>query len=182
MTEKNKKQKSFRCAACGEGTVYPVAKAGRQARYRTLTLPVPATLEIPTCDHCGTEWIGDTVAEALDTALDAEYRRRMRDLVTAAMDRLAESDIPKASVERLLGLAQGYLSHLTTTGDKTPSEALALDLALLAQDPRRVRFVEELWKKLSGAKPDLAGALPGRIGSRQRPGSSGGRPRRRGHR
>lgn len=166
MTEKTKKTRTFRCAECVEGTVRPVAKAGRQAKYRTLTLPVPVALEIPTCDHCGTEWIGDVAAEALDTALDAEYRRRMRELVIAAMDRLAKSDIPKAAVERLLGLAQGYLSHVTTTGDKTPSEALALDLALLAQDPRRVTFVEELWKKLSGAKPDPVGALAAAHGLR----------------
>jgi hypothetical protein len=39
------------------------------------------------------------------------------------------------------------------------AQALALGLALLAQDPRRVRFAEELWKKPSGSKPDLIGAL-----------------------
>lgn len=162
MTPSMKKTKAFRCVECGEGMVRPLAKAGRQSKYRTLTLPIPATLEIPTCDHCGAEWMGDSAAEALDASLEAEYRRRMRDLVTAAMDKLAKSDISKAFVERLLGLAQGYISHLTTTGDKTPSEALALDLALLAQDPSRVEFAQELWRKLSGAKPDPIGALSGR--------------------
>jgi len=63
----------------------------------------------------------------------------MRDLVTVALARLAKSSISKAHVERVLGLSQGYLSHLTTTGDKTPSEALALNLVHFAQNPRRLR-------------------------------------------
>jgi hypothetical protein len=154
-----KKRKTFRCGECGEGTVRPLARTGRQAKYRTLMLPVPDTLEIPTCDRCGTEWINDSTAKAIDAVLENEYRARMRELITRAMDRLSEHDVSKAAIERLLGLSQGYLSHLTTTGDKTPSEALAIELVSLAQDPARIRLVETLWQKISGATPDLNGAL-----------------------
>ena len=152
-------KKEFRCAECSKGIVRPIAVGGRQANYRTLTLPVPAALEIPTCGNCGTEWINDSVARKLDTALEKEFRSRMRELVTVSLARLSELSISKASVERVLGLSQGYLSHLTTTGDKTPSEALASDLALLAQDPQRIHTIETLWKKLSGSNPDPAGVL-----------------------
>ena len=148
----------FRCMECGKGTVRPVAKDGRQAKFRTLTLPVPAQFEIPTCDNCGTEWLNDTVAQAIDQALEQEYRSRMRDLVIATMTRFSESNVHKSEIEKALGLSQGYLSHLT--GDKTPSEALASELVFLAQDPRRrMQDLETLWKKLSGPNPDPAGAL-----------------------
>jgi hypothetical protein len=152
-------KKGFHCAECGKGIVLPVATPGRQARHRTLTLPVPAELEIPTCDNCGAEWIGDRVAGKLDAALEKEFRARMRDLVTVSLARLSKCGISKAHVERVLGLSQGYLSHLTTTGDKTPSEALALNLVHFAQNPRSLRRSEELWKRLSGAKPDPVGAF-----------------------
>jgi hypothetical protein len=102
----------FRCVECGKGIVRPVAAPGRQARHRTLTLPVPADLEIPTRGNCGTEWIGDSVARKLDAALEKEFRVRMRDLVTASLARLSKHTISKAHVERVLGLSQGYLSHL----------------------------------------------------------------------
>lgn len=149
----------FRCAECDSGIVRPFAAPGRQARHRTLTLPVPADLEIPTCGNCGTEWIGDGIARKLDAALEKEFRLRMRELVTVSLAHLSKHSISKAYVERVLGLSQGYLSHLTTTGDKTPSEALALNLVYFAQNPRRLRSSEALWKKLSGSRPDPTGAL-----------------------
>jgi hypothetical protein len=156
---KTASKKGFRCAECDRGIVRPVAAPGRQARHRTLTLPVPADLEIPTCGNCGTEWIGDSAARKLDAALEKEFRARMRDLVTVSLARLSKHGISKAHVERVLGLSQGYLSHLTTTGDRTPSEALALNLVHFAQNPRRLRSSEALWKKLSGSKSDPTGAL-----------------------
>jgi hypothetical protein len=158
---KTASKNGFRCVECGKGIVQPVAAPGRQARHRTLTLPVPADLEIPTCGNCGTEWIGDSVARKLDAALEKEFRVRMRDLVTVSLARLSKHSISKAHVERVLGLSQGYLSHLTTTGDKTPSEALALNIVYFAQNPQRLRRSEALWKKISGPKPDPTGALGG---------------------
>ena len=124
-------------------------------------LSCPADLEIPTCNKCGTEWIGDSVARKLDAALEKEFRVRMRDLVTASLARLSKHSISKAHVERVLGLSQGYLSHLTTTGDKTPSEALALNLVNFAQNPQLLRRSEALWKKLSGAKPSTIRTIGG---------------------
>src|ERR1017187_4003461 len=151
--------KGFRCMECGKGIVRLVAVPGRQARHRTLLLPVPAGLEISTCGTRGTEGIRDSVAPEIDVALEEEFRVRMRDLVTASLARLSKHSISKAHVERVLGLSQGYLSHLTTTGDRTPSEALALNLVHFAQNPQRLRSSEALWKKLSGPKPDPSGAL-----------------------
>jgi hypothetical protein len=45
--------KPRRCRECGTGTIRPLAK-------------VPSTVAIPTCDHCGNEWINAETAEALD--------------------------------------------------------------------------------------------------------------------
>ena len=56
-----------RCRECGEGMVRPLAKAGRTTPFRNMSaLAVPNTLAIPTCDHCGNEWIDPKTAEAID--------------------------------------------------------------------------------------------------------------------
>ncbi len=156
MKTDTRKNKPLRCAECGLGTVRSSARAGRLAKYRTLSLPVPATLKIPTCDNCGTEWINDSTAKAIDASLGMEYHARMREVLTRALD---DSDVPKAALERVLGLSQGYISHLTTTGDKTPSESLALAILTLAHDQEAFRRVESLWQKLSGLTPDLDGCV-----------------------
>lgn len=64
---------SRRCRECGEGTIHPVMMEGRKMPYRnTAALSVPSTVAIPTCNHCGNEWIDEQTAEALDTALTQE--------------------------------------------------------------------------------------------------------------
>lgn len=51
-----------RCRECGKGTIRPIQKEG----------PGQRTVAIPTCDHCGNEWIDPETAEALDEALRRE--------------------------------------------------------------------------------------------------------------
>jgi hypothetical protein len=70
--------KSFRCAECGVGTVRPLATAGRTMRHHSMSVPVPADLRMPTCDHCGAEWVDEEVAVAIDQALEAECRAMER--------------------------------------------------------------------------------------------------------
>jgi Peptidyl-tRNA hydrolase PTH2 len=55
-----------RCRECGEGTIRAIAKPGRMTPFRNVTISVPDTLAIPTCDHCGNEFIDASTAEALD--------------------------------------------------------------------------------------------------------------------
>lgn len=63
--------KPRRCRECGEGTVRPLAKRGRRMAFRNLTgLPVPASLQIPTCDNCGTEYVVDLGLEKRVQAID----------------------------------------------------------------------------------------------------------------
>jgi hypothetical protein len=142
-----------RCVECGAGTVRPQARAGRVAQHCALALPVPADLEIPTCDNCGEEWISDSAARAIDTALRPEYERRLRELATGAIDALLESgDATKGAVEKALGLSHGYLSKVTS-GAKTPSEALVLALAFLAANQRKIDGATSIWDCLSGERP-----------------------------
>ncbi len=65
--------KPRRCRECGEGTIHLLAKEGRRMPYREkVSLLVPSTLLIPTCNHCGNEWIDAETAKALDKALQED--------------------------------------------------------------------------------------------------------------
>lgn len=139
--------KPRRCRECGEGTMAPLARAGRTMPYRNmLALPVPADLQIPTCDHCGTEWIDGATSSALEEALKRSYGEELSKRLKVALSRLAEvNPASQRKIERLLGLSQGYLSRLANDRG-APSPRVVSALALLAQDPeRRLRELEQLW-------------------------------------
>lgn len=59
-----------RCRECGEGTIRLLAKEGRQWPYKEFILTLPATLEIPTCSHCGSEWLDADRATIVDAVLE----------------------------------------------------------------------------------------------------------------
>jgi hypothetical protein len=109
-------------------------------------LPVPKDLLIPTCDHCGSEWIDDAIAKALDEVLPRVYANEVHKRFIAALEKvLMTSDIPQRRIERLLGLSQGYLSRLKNDRGE-PSPQVVSALTLLAQDPvHRLRELDQLW-------------------------------------
>ena len=74
-----------------------------------------------------------TETERIREALNAPRRLRIR----RAIDRLTRSRRSQRSLERLLGLSQGYLCRLRA-GAGNPSPALIALLLLLANDPTRV--------------------------------------------
>ena len=138
------KRKVWRCVECGVGKVRPFAKAGRQARHRTMMLELPADLAIPTCDRCGTEWFDDTVARQVDDVLEGLYRGELRARVRVAIDVLTRH-ASQRKMERMLGLSHGYLSKLRN-GTSDPSPELVSNLALLARDPEnRIRELSDFW-------------------------------------
>src|SRR5580658_6528834 len=137
--------KARRCRECGIGKVRPLAKAGRAVRYKTFPqIEIPADIEIPTCDHCGTEWTNDSIGEQIDQALERIYRQALHDRAVRAI-RLLTRHFTQHRLEDLLGLSPGYLSKVHA-GDRDPSAELVAHLALLARDPeRRVQELEEYW-------------------------------------
>jgi hypothetical protein len=140
--------KPRRCRECGEGTVRPVAKAGRKMPFRNLaSLPVPATLAIPTCDHCRNEWIDPKTAKALDEALEGAYANELYKRLEAALETiLSSADVSQRRLEQLLGLSLGYLSRVRgKRGDA--SAQLVSTLALIAEDPkRRLKELDHVWQ------------------------------------
>lgn len=58
-----------KCHACSQGTIKLQAKAGRTWNYKHVLLEVPVHFEIPTCDHCGEQWLTPEKAEALEDIL-----------------------------------------------------------------------------------------------------------------
>lgn len=140
--------KPRRCRECGEGTIRPLAKAGRTMPFRNLAaLPVPATLSIPTCDHCGNEWIDLKTARALDKALEGAYAFELYKRFKAALETiLASAGVSQRRLEQLLGLSLGYLSRVRgKRGDA--SAQLVSALALIAKDPkRRLNELDHVWQ------------------------------------
>lgn len=139
--------KPRRCRECGEGMIRPLAKKGRRMPFRNMpALAVPSTLAIPTCDHCGNEWLDPKTAERLDEALQAAYATELHKRLQASLARIrAIAKIPQRRLEQLLGLSEGYLSRLRgRRGDASAQVVSAL--ALLAQDPRRrLKELDRLW-------------------------------------
>ncbi|MGD0839478.1 MAG: hypothetical protein ABSB49_22815 [Polyangia bacterium] len=139
--------KRLRCAQCGKGTIRPVACAGRREWYKTMEVEVPADFSIPTCDHCGEEWLSVRQSQALDDALETAYTAELVRLASHQLAKLAGAAIEQKRVEQLLGLSQGYLSHIKA-GRHAPSPMLVTELVLLAKDPeRRLKELEAFWKR-----------------------------------
>lgn len=139
--------KPRRCRECGEGTIRPLAKKGRRMPFRNMSsLAVPRTLAIPTCDHCGNEWIDPKTAVVLDEALQGVYTDELHKRLDAALDRILVLGIPQRRIERLLGLSVGYLSRLRGRRGDASAQVVSV-LALLAQDPkRRLKELDQLWE------------------------------------
>jgi len=140
--------KPRRCRECGEGTIKPMTKRGRTAPFKNLAaLPVPASIAIPTCDRCGTEWIDARTAKALDDALAGAYATELRKRLDTALDAiLATPGASQRRVEQVLGLSPGYLSRVRR-GRGDASAQLVSALALIAEDPaRRLRVLDHVWQ------------------------------------
>jgi len=136
-----------RCLECGEGRIRPVTKQGRTMPYRTmLALEIPTEVPIPTCDHCGSEWIDEQTAAALDEVLEQQYRTELQARLKLALQQIETyAQISGRKLERLLGLSEGYLSHVDNERGN-PSAQLVSALALVAEDPKhRLSELERLW-------------------------------------
>jgi hypothetical protein len=135
-----------RCHECGTGRVVPVAKPGRQERYRTLMLEIPAHLEIPTCDNCGAEWMDPATARAIDEALKDVFQASLRTRLNQALSKI-RSRASMRRVENLVGLSEGYLSKVSNSRSD-PSAELVTYLGLIAMNPvERLRDLEKLRKQ-----------------------------------
>jgi hypothetical protein len=105
-------------------------------------LQVPDDLVIPTCNHCGEQWISPADAKRIDAALEVVYRQELLAKVRAVLPDPKDAD----RIERDLGLSRGYLSRLRT-GRKIPSEPLVAILALIHQQPSVLKKVEAMWER-----------------------------------
>ncbi len=130
---------AFRCVRCA-GTVTLRQAPGRTYSYRIFpALTVPASVQIPTCRRCAATYVDEQTAAALLPVLEAEYKRELSHRARQSLAELAPR-LSQRSLERMLGLAQGYLSRIAR-GHGTPSAQLVILLALLAQDPRLLEWL-----------------------------------------
>jgi len=119
-----------------------LARPGRTAPYKSIpNLPVPADLEIQTCDHCGVQGLSPEDATRIDAALDLVYRQELLARLRAVLPDAKEA----SRIERDLGLSRGYLSRLRKTS-RPPTEALLAILALFRQHPATLGQVEAFWR------------------------------------
>ncbi|MBZ4395348.1 hypothetical protein [Myxococcus sp. AS-1-15] len=142
--------KQFKCAACGQGQVVMLAKPGRRAAFKNIPdLEIPESLELPTCECCGEEWLDDAAAKQLDVALADVYRRELSRKANQALRQLKMAKLRQWDLEPLLGLSSGYLSKVKAGKDVSPT--LVVALMLLAGAPNRV---EELRRTLRCSSVD----------------------------
>ena len=133
----------MKCHNCHKGIVTLLARPGRTAPYKSIpNLPVPADLEIQTCNHCGEEWMTPEDAKRIDAAMDTVYRQELLRRLRAVLPDPKEA----SRIERDLGLSRGYLSRLRKT-TKPPTESLLAILALFRQYPSTLRQVEAFWEQ-----------------------------------
>lgn len=133
------------CKACNQGEILDRAVAGRQTRYRCVPdLEIPADVAIPTCTHCGTEYLDAAAAQRLDEGLKDAFQRVLSKKMDSSLEAL-RPHIAQRDLERLLGLSGGYLSKLK--GGKETSAPLVAALMLLSSEPA-MRLVElrEAWE------------------------------------
>lgn len=142
--------KNYKCAACGVGTVAPVARPGRVWRYKQIDVAVPADLVVRTCDNCGEEYIHASEAKAFDEAMEPIYRETVREKLMAALVAL-EPVAPMTRIERILPVSEGYLSKLKL-GRAEASPQIVSALCMLATSPQSLETLEALWAIRPGAK------------------------------
>lgn len=134
-----------RCAACGKGPVAMVARKGRTARYRNMTLSIPDDLELTECVSCNEGYVDAIDAEAMDRVLETAYQHELQRRAISLLDELKEV-VPQRRLEVLLGLSVGYLSKIRTK--EFPSAQLVTELALLAGDPKGgLKRLDAFWSK-----------------------------------
>ena len=129
-----KQAKERRCAACGKGPLKRTARTGRVDVYKGVELPIPADLPLTECAACGERYVTAADAEKIDDALAASYTALVRVRVETAIEKLQKRGVSIASVERALGLSEGYLSKIRKSVE--PSFQLVALLALVAENPK----------------------------------------------
>ncbi|HVV48992.1 MAG TPA: helix-turn-helix transcriptional regulator [Polyangia bacterium] len=127
-------EKLRKCFECGARAVRPVAKPGRMTKYRSMELEIPATVEIPTCTECNTQWSDSKTDAALDEALEGLYQKRLKERLNTYLDTILREGITQAVLERSLGVSVGYISKLKRE-ERNPGSELVVALGLLATNP-----------------------------------------------
>ena len=135
---------TYPCPECGIGMVRPTAAHGRRWPYRNIPdLLLSSEFQIPTCDHCGAEWIGRDEGAQLDRLLSTEYRNALCHKAEWAINEIGKC-MPQIELEPLLGLSAGYVSKLRH--GKTPSAPLVACLVLIANDLARAEEIKAGWQ------------------------------------
>ncbi|MCC7108210.1 MAG: YgiT-type zinc finger protein [Deltaproteobacteria bacterium] len=129
-----RKPPARRCVACGQGALERRTRSGRVDVYKGMELPLPADLPLVECVACGERYVTAADAERIDRALSAAYTRQVRTRIEKDIETLRRHDVSLASVERALGLSEGYLSKIRKSVE--PSFQVVALLALVAADPR----------------------------------------------
>ena len=138
--------KRRRCYECGKGTIVPRTVPGRKITFKTLRdLKVPRTLAIPTCDHCGSEWMDEDTADAIDQAMYPVYRAEIKAMAQRAIDAIC-AVVQQRELESALGLSSGYISKIKK-GDRDPSPELVAHLCTIAINPKaRLKEIRAAWE------------------------------------
>ena len=135
--------KEFACM-CGSGTVRASSGSGRTWAFKDIPdLPVPDSAHIPTCDHCGEEFIDKETEESIIPLLEQAYTNALAEKFEAAIFALRKAGLSQLDIEREIGLSDGYISKLKA--GKNTRRPLASFIILVASNPSILSAVKKLW-------------------------------------
>lgn len=134
--------KTVPCPVCAEKTLALRTGPGRTMKHRLMQVAIPDDFALPECSTCGAQPIDLKTARRLDPLLQAEYERRLSELVNKDLEALA-SRRPLYEWEQILGFSKGWLSKVREA--KAPSAQLVALVRLIANEPAREFELRELW-------------------------------------
>lgn len=127
------------CVSCRSGSVTLRRGLGRSFTYRRgFVLEIPEDIEVPTCEHCGAEYIDaalrDVIKARLKDTHDQSQHKHMSFLISVIQERTGAS---YREIEKACGLTPTYLSHVLS-GRREASEQLIALLEAYAVCPSEV--------------------------------------------
>ena len=133
---------------CG-GPVAPKQMPGRYESYNDICFELPEHLNIPTCKHCGEEYLNDELCKQIDAILEEKYKERINLRLLSDLAAIKQV-ITFSQLEQKLRLSRGYLTRLQNDPNRNVSPVLVIHIARIAQEPlKELKKIDSLWESLS---------------------------------
>lgn len=132
------------CPTCEKGEIRTFKGPGRTRPFRCVaSLSVPDEFGIPTCTHCGDEFLPAKETLRLNAGLEEAFGRLTSLRLDESLALLAGDHRKRREIESAIGVSAGYLSRLTS--GKEPSAPLTSLLMVLSSRADALDELKRLW-------------------------------------